>query len=74
MLSSKLLDMPPKCLYLNIFKNHLLRNQAVPILYYVAFCHFSCSELPNKDPYVIPLAGLMSSADVPKASGKTDVK
>lgn len=73
MLSSKLLDMPPKCLYLNILKN-LLRNQAVPISYYVAFCHFPCSELPNKDPYVIPLACLMSSADVPKASGKTDVK
>lgn len=46
MLSSKTIRYASKCLYLNIFKNHLLRNRAVPILYYVAFCHFPVLSCP----------------------------
>lgn len=39
----------------------------------VALCHFCHSVLPKKDPYISPLACLMSSPDVSKANGKTDV-
>ena len=66
-------------LYLNIFKKSSLAKSGSPnfvcvgVYLFVAFCHFHHSVLPKKNPYISPLVCLMSSPDVSKANGKTDV-